>query len=248
MYFLYIGLILFCLYIGLETIKQTLYFQPDTNCDDYTDDYENVFFECNSYTLHGLLYLTEESEKIILYCHGNAGNIGHRLNIMNQWKQEGYSIFMFDYPGYGLSKGNPSEKSLYQSGEEALKYLLKTKKKKNIILYGESIGCSVASYLATTFNIDKLILQSGFISMKEVAKDYLPSYCHLLLFIVNEFNTYQYLSKFNGKLMILHSKEDEIIFFRHAEQLKIFSTEFIEIQGTHNEPMIDYKKLIKFID
>jgi len=250
MYYLliFVPILLFVLYVGLETLKQNIYFFPNTHCDHYDHTYKNIFIETDKYNIHGWLYDSQEKDKIVIFFHGNAGNIGNRLNIMKQWQDAGYSILLFDYPGYGLSKGRPSEQSLYESSEEVLKYILKTKKKKDIVLYGESIGCSVASHVAVKFNINYLILQSGFISIKEVGKDFLPDYLHWFLHIIKDFNTYDILSKYNGKLMILHSKDDEIISFRHAESLKDFSTEFYEIHGNHNNPQFDFLKITNFIE
>ena len=247
-YLIFIMILLFSLYVGVETIKQLVYFHPDTNCNHYPIFYKNVFIEENGFNIHGWFHESEEKNKIIIFFHGNAGNIGNRFHIMKQWEDHGYSIFIFDYPGYGLSKGNPTEKSLYKSSEEVIKYILKFKQKKDIVLYGESIGCTVASYIATKYNINTLVLQSGFISIKEMGKDYLPIYLHKPMDLINDFNTYDILSKYNGKCLILHSKEDEIIKFRHAESLKDFSSDFIEIQGTHNNPQIDIKKITNFIE
>lgn len=247
MYLFLVPIIFFILYVVFETVKQAIYFFPSTTCN-YPNIYKNIFIEENNHNIHGWLYETEESPKIILYCHGNAGNIGNRLHIMKEWQDKGYSIFLFDYPGYGLSKGNPTEKSLYSSTEEALKYLLKFKSKKDIILYGESIGCSVATYVANKYNIETVILQSGFSSIKEVGKDYLPNYLHWILKLIKDFDTYKYLSQHNGRSLIMHSKDDEIIKYRHAEKLNDFSTEFYEIKGTHNNPIYNLDKVIEFIE
>jgi esterase/lipase len=248
MYFIgFVLILLFSLYVGFETLKQKLYFYPDTNCDNYPNIYKNVFIEENDFNIHGWLYESQANEKIIIFFHGNAGNIGNRQHIMKEWSNQGYSIFIFDYPGYGLSKGNPTEKSLYASAELVLKYVLKFKQKKNIVLYGESIGCSVATHIANKFNMNNLVLQSGFSSIKEVGKDFIPHYLQWLLYFIKDFDTYKELSTYNGKTLVLHSKDDEIIPFHHAETLRDFS-ELYEIHGSHNNPVYEILKIVEFIE
>lgn len=243
---LFVIIIIFIVYVSFETLKNYLYFQPNKDCSKYENnkDYENVFID----DIHGWLYESEEKNKIIVYFHGNAGNIGSRINIMEQWKNQGYSIFIFDYSGYGLSKGNPSVKTFYSNAEKVMDFILSFQKIENVVLYGESIGCSVVSYISSKYDVNKIILQSGFISMKEIGKDFLPSFLQWILYLINDFDTYKFLISYKGKCLILHSKEDEIVNFRHGKKLSEISSDFIEMQGSHNNSIYDIKEVIQFIE
>jgi len=210
--------------------------------------YENIFIEENGFNLHGWLYESEESDKILVYFHGNAGNIGNRLARLKQLERMGYSIFIYDYPGYGLSKGYATEKSLYDSAKVVIEYILSFKDKKNLILYGESIGCAVATHVADAYDIQTLILQSGFLSMKEMGKDILHPNLHGLLLFVNEFDTASIMARYNGRCLVMHSKDDEIIPYRHADELRNKVERIYDIHGSHNDPIFDTKQLVEFID
>ena len=243
---LIILLILFSLYIGIESIKQKLYYYPNINCENYNNNFDNIFIDDDK--IHAWYSEYNPTDDIIFYCHGNSGNIGSRTHIIDMWNKQGFSIFIFDYPGYGLSKGTPSENKLYKCGEKSFEYLLNIKPKNKIILYGESIGCSVASHLAVKYKIDKLVLQSGFSSMKNLSHDILPSFLYFLGIFVYEFDISGKLLNYNGDVMLLHSKSDEIIPYKHAKILKNHTNNLYTIQGTHNNPIFDLKKIINFIN
>ena len=242
---MYIYLILlFIVFVAFNTAKQKIYFRPETNCDFYPVDIPDVFIHHDIHAWHSQ---STKSNKTILYCHGNAGNIGSRTDILKQWNDQGFSVLMFDYPGYGMSKGSPTEQSFYESGEKCMDYLLTQTNKNNIILYGESIGCSVASHLASKYGSSCVVLQSGFSSIKDVAKHYMPVFLDWLLPFFHEFNTYDNLKKYKGHLMIMHSKEDEIIPYSNAEKLSHHTTNLYEITGSHNRPQFDIKRVSQFM-
>lgn len=240
---LLISIILFAVYVGVHTVKQKIMFMPSDDISIYPDDIDDVYID----NIHAWYSTSTKTNKTVLYCHGNSGNIGGRANIVRRWNEFGYSILMFDYPSYGLSTGQATEKSVKESAVKCLEYLLKHVKKENIILYGESIGCSVAAYLAAEYNMPCLIFQSGFSSLKDLVVDYVPSFLSWISEICTEFDTYSYLKKFNGKLLLLHSQEDEIIPYSHAQKMNIYATKLITIEGSHNFPKINMDDLIGFI-
>jgi esterase/lipase len=237
-------IVLFVIFVAFSTIKQKLYFRPDTNVSSYPDDVPNIMIDEQIHAWH----IQSPTSKTILYCPGNAGNIGGRLHVVDQWNQQGFSVLMFDYPGYGLSKGYPTENSLYESGEQCMEYLLRTVKSKDIIVFGESIGCSVAAHLAQKYDVDRVVFQSGFSSMKDVVRHYIPVYLDWMLPFFPEFSTYDKLKKHQGELMILHSREDKIIPFSNAEKLGDFTTNIYEINGSHNRPQFEIDKVAAFMN
>ena len=244
---MFVGILIlfFVLYVASNTMKQKIYFQPSIDVSKYPDDVPYVMIDDQ---IHAW-YIQGTSSKTILYCHGNAGNIGGRLGTLYKGVDQGYSVLMFDYPGYGFSKGYPTESTFYESGERCMNYLIKNDVDvKNIVLYGESIGCSVAAYLTTKFDVRKTVLQSGVSSIRDVAAHYIPSWMDWVLPMFPEFNTHECLKSYTGDLMVIHSRNDEIIPFSNAEKLSDYTTNLYEIDGTHNVPLINMKKVVDFIE
>lgn len=186
---------------------------------------------------------------IFLFAHGNSGNISNRLENQNiKFLLKLGSVILFDYRGYGYSTGEPSEQGLKDDILAIWNHITKTLKYEpdNIILYGESLGCSCVSWLGSylTDNNMKLpksiIMQSGYYSLKEVASDlFHPILSYLVL---NEFNNNKYIkniknNKKNYLIILLHSKKDGMINYNHSNKLATENYCIIhEIQGTHNNP------------
>ena len=179
----------FILYVGLHSAKQKIYFQPNIECNGYPVDIPDIWVS----GLHAWYLKSNKMDKTILYFHGNAGNIGSRIDTLYKWHDQGFSIVLYDYPGYGMSKGYPTEKSLYDSGDKMIEYLLSHINKVNIILYGESIGCPVDTHVANSHDISRIVLQSGFSSMKEMASILIPWWLDWFLPFIDDFNTYKLL-------------------------------------------------------
>jgi len=175
---------------------------------------------------------------VILFCHGNAGNISYRLDSLLIFNRLGLSTFIFDYRGYGDSIGRPSEQGTYIDAETAWNYLVHTRKipSRDIIILGRSLGGSIAAWLAKEKQPGLLIIESSFTSLKDVVKDILPWFPTIL--IKNyQYDTRQYLADIHCPVLIIHSQDDEVIPFWHGK--KLFDTvkgskEFIEIEGPHN--------------
>ena len=104
----------------------------------------------------------ENSNRVLLFCHGNAGNISHRLESILLFHQLGLNVFIFDYRGFGASEGRPSEQGTYQDVAGAWAYLRNEMqfKSKDIILFGRSLGATIASWLACQENPLALVIES----------------------------------------------------------------------------------------
>ncbi|UCC16592.1 MAG: alpha/beta fold hydrolase, partial [Dehalococcoidales bacterium] len=121
--------------------------------------------------ISGWFVTVENSRGVVLFCHGNAGNIGHRLESIRIFAELGLDVLIFDYRGYGESEGKPSELNTYGDAEAAWKYLVEERHidPGKIIVFGRSLGGGVASYIASGFSPGMLILESTFSSLPEVA-------------------------------------------------------------------------------
>lgn len=196
--------------------------------------------------LHSLYFKNNTKDTIIIYCHGNAGNIYSRLHMINVLKRYG-SILLFDYRGYGKSSGVPTELGLKKDIMAVWNY---TKKElgypaQNVVLYGESLGCFPTLWLGKERKAsDKpkcLILQSGFSCLKDIVSDIGPKF--LENFLIYDFDNLELIKSIKADIpiLIIHSPSDEIININHAFRLIIANrnVNFLRIHGTHNEPVFD---------
>ena len=209
--------------------------------------HQDVYLHDGLVKLHGWFVQqnTTGLHHTILLSHGNGSNLSGRSDLIQTLLHLGLNICIYDYPGYGQSTGNPSERGFYQSGEVFMDYLIHQKEipVTQIIPMGESIGCAVAAYLAQKYHTSKLILLSGFSSIKEMFYGLLPTYLSplkILGFLLTEFPTDQYLTQFQGQTLLLHSQDDEIVPFKHAlSNSQIKGCQLLKIGGTHNQPVFE---------
>ncbi|MEX0602220.1 MAG: alpha/beta fold hydrolase, partial [Bacteroidota bacterium] len=122
--------------------------------------------------LHGWLVRHETPVATLIMAHGNAGNISHRLDLIRRLRQTGFTVFIFDYRGYGRSEGSPGESGVYKDGRAAFDHVVRLEgiDSARIILFGTSLGGAVATDVATQRPGSALILESTFTSARDMAK------------------------------------------------------------------------------
>ena len=243
-----VGLILFLFYAVILVIvyfkqERMLYF-PEKEIWQTPDNISLKYDEINFKTKDGFnisgWYIPAENEKgVLLFCHGNAGNISHRLESINIFNSLNLSVLIFDYRGYGKSEGKPSEHGTYLDAEAAWDYLINVKGKspKEIIIFGRSLGGAVAAEIAVRKNPAALIIESCFTSVPELGKTFYP-WLPVKLISKFKYSTIDKIGSINCPKLIIHSPEDEIISFRHGKALyenALQPKEFLKIKGGHNE-------------
>jgi len=205
--------------------------------------FESVRFRtADELELSGWFIPGDSSRGVVLFCHGNAGNISHRLESIQIFHRLGLDVFIFDYRGYGQSEGKPTELGTYEDAEAAWWYLIEERQviPGYVIVFGRSIGGAVASRLAQRHKPRVLILESTFTSMRDVAATLYP-YFPVRRFLRFEYNTAEHLSRVECPVLIIHSRDDEIMPFSQGQQLFEVANEpktFLEITGTHNEGFV----------
>ncbi len=175
----------------------------------------------------------------LLFCHGNAGNISHRLESIRQFHQLGLNVFIFDYRGYGESEGTPTEAGTYRDAEAARRYLVETRglAPERIVYFGRSLGAAIAAWLATQHPPRALIVESGFTSVPDFGAEIYP-WLPVRLLARLRYPTQEYLRSARAPVLVVHSRADEIVPFHHGERLYDAAgtpKEFLEIQGGHND-------------
>lgn len=208
-------------------------------------EYEDAFFKTkDGVGLHGWFIPAKDSFATILYCHGNAGNISHRIEIAQMFNQRKMNFFIFDYRGFGKSKGIPTEKGTYLDAEAAYHFLIDKKDidPSRVVIYGKSIGAAIAIDLATKVNAAALIVESSFLSTRAMAREIYP-FLPFWLFIRSKYNADSKINKVDIPKLIIHSQNDEIVPFAHGQKLFDLAKpakEFYVMRGGHNDAFYIY--------
>ena len=223
------------------------------NPSDLGMKYEDVYFNAEDGTkLHGWFLPEKNADFTILLCHGNAGNVSDRLMILSILKKIPVQILIFDYRGYGLSQGTPDEKGFYKDAKAAYNHLIDRGIDQNkIVPFGRSLGVAVATNLCSYAQVAGVILDSGFTSTPDLAAKIYP-FLPVKLFMKTRYNSLELVPDINVPKLFIHSWNDEIIPFSHAESLYKAAAEpkkLLKIRGSHNEAFVesekDFKKGIK---
>ncbi|HEX9593766.1 MAG TPA: alpha/beta hydrolase [bacterium] len=188
--------------------------------------------------LDAWLIPTAKPRATLLFCHGNAGNISHRLDSLRLFHDLGLTTLIFDYRGYGRSTGNPSEEGTYRDAAAAWQYLTQQRHlpPEEIVLFGRSLGAAVAAELATHHRPGALILESAFTSVPEMAVTLYP-YLPVRWLARLHYPTADYLAATTCPVLVVHSRDDEIIPFTHGQHLFAAAPQpkqLLELHGDHN--------------
>jgi hypothetical protein len=250
------GIISILLFIGLLIVyvkymeNKGIYY-PDKHLRvtprDKGWDYEDVYFVSeDGAKLNGWFIPVSRAHGTVLFCHGNAGNISHRLEIIGIFHNLGLNVFIFDYRGYGRSSGVPSEKGFYRDARAAYDYLIKRRgiNKDKLVIYGKSIGANVAIELAAWREAGALISESAFTSARDMAGELYP-FLPARWLISIKYDALSRVKNIKIPKLIIHSTEDEIVPFSHAERLFAVASEpkeFYRMRGDHNYATLTAKK------
>jgi len=202
-------------------------------------EYEDVWLQTEEgVRLHGWYLPYPGARRVLLFFHGNAGNISHRQASLEIFHRLGLNVLILDYRGYGRSEGRPSEAGLYEDARAAWDYLLEVRgvAPSDIVLFGRSLGGAVAAELASRVQPGALILESTFSSARDLAREIYPLLSWLIVRRF-EFDTAARLRTVSCPVQVVHSRDDEIIPF--ALGLRVFEAArepkaFHELRGDHN--------------
>jgi len=206
-------------------------------------DYEDISLQTfDGVKLHGWFVPAAAPKGTVLMFHGNAGNISHRLETIAIFHNMGYNAMIIDYRGYGRSEGSPGEEGTYRDAEAAWGYLTRTRKidPDKIVIFGRSLGAAVAAWLAVEKHSAGLIIESAFTSVPDRGAELYKFLPVRFLARIN-YDTLGRIGKLRCPLLVIHSRDDEIIPYHHGEKLFEAAKEpkrFQEISGGHNDGFI----------
>lgn len=200
--------------------------------------------------LHAWHVPAASNRATLLFFHGNAGNISHRLDSIRIFHELGLSVLILDYRGYGRSQGSPSEEGTRRDARAAWRQLVEDRglAPGEIVVFGRSLGAAVAAELARGREPAAVILESAFTSVPDIAQEaywFLPARW-LSRF---EYATAEYVAEIPAPVLVIHSEDDEIIPFHHGRAVFEAAREpkrLLVLRGDHNTGFLisesDYRR------
>lgn len=167
--------------------------------------------------LHAWFFPRPRPLASMLFCHGNAGNVSHRLENAAHLLRAGFQVLLFDYRGYGHSTGQPSEKGLYEDAAAAWSALVeRADAGRPRIIFGRSLGGAVAVDLASRVDADGLIIESTFTSIRSLARLFLPL---PLPDLPVKYDSLSKIGEISTPLLVVHGDRDELVPFADGQAL-----------------------------
>ncbi|MEK6653204.1 MAG: alpha/beta hydrolase [Nitrospirota bacterium] len=245
-YVVIIGLVLGYLFlVGFVYIRQgSMLYYPSREIEatpwNIGLDFEEISLKTKDGINISAWYIPAENERgVVLFCHGNAGNISHRLDSTLIFHDLNMSVLIFDYRGYGKSEGSPTENGTYLDAESAWDYLVNVRhvKPEKIILFGRSLGSAIAAETAIRRKAGAIIIESGFTSIPDLGAKFFPQ-LPVRLISRYHYSTIDKVSMIDIPKLFIHSRQDELIPFEQG--IRLFEKasapkEFLQITGSHND-------------
>jgi fermentation-respiration switch protein FrsA (DUF1100 family) len=182
----------------------------------------------------------------VLFFHGNAGNISHRLDYLEMFNRLRYSTLIVDYRGYGQSTGSPGEQGTYRDAQASWDYLrhARAAREQDIVVVGESLGGAVAAWLAARERPRAVVLASTFTSVPDLGAQVYPFLPVRLLSRIR-YDTLAAVKAIKSPLLVAHSREDDIIPYAQGRALYEAANEpkqFLDLAGGHNDGFLFMRK------
>lgn len=195
------------------------------------------------------IYFKRNSDKLIIFYHGNAGSACDRKFIKDHLEKLGFSYIFVEYAGYSNDKEKPAQKLLMKDVEN-VNYFLENREFNSIVIMGESLGSSLALYHSSLAKENKLLLISPFFTLSNLAKKVFPFYPISLMLLDNYDNT-KWMEGVNN-VLIIHGNIDNIIPISESKKLfdkiRAKSKQFIEISGGNHNDIYSFDRTWSAID
>ncbi len=249
-------ILLAVLVLMLYFFQEKLIFLPSKLPQDYTYDFPQNFEEIfishsDGAKLNALHFRQDNPKGVILYFHGNAGDLSRWGQMALPFVSLGYDVVMMDYRTYGKSTGKLSEAALQSDAQLFYDYTKKEYNNLPIVLFGRSLGTGIATHLASKNEAKQLILETPFYSLVDVAKERFP-FLPVKMLLKYKFNSNLYISKIKYPVTIFHGTDDSVV--PYDSGLKLFQSmdnsakEMITIpDGEHNN-LIEFEAYRKGVE
>ena len=233
------------LWWALRAFERTNVYIPSRNLEAKPSDmglsYEDVVLTTEDMvSLHAWWVPSDKPVATLLFCHGNAGNISHRLESIRIFHELDLNVLIFDYRGYGRSTGRPSEEGTYRDARAA--YAHARSIGHPVVIFGRSLGGAIAIDLASRVDdAAALIVESSFTSTVAVGKDIYP-FLPVTWIVTILYDSISKIPAVRCPVLVIHSPDDDIIPYHHGRELFEAAPEtkhFLEISGDHNGGFFD---------
>jgi alpha-beta hydrolase superfamily lysophospholipase len=230
--------------IALFYLQDYFLFHPTPLERSYQYKFDTPFAEVDipfneTDTLNMVQFFPTDSVRkgVVLYFHGNRGNINRYAKFAVNFTKQGYEVWMEDYPGFGKTVSVRNEKILYQQAEQVYRMAASKYKKDSIIIYGKSFGTGIAAYVASVYNCKELILETPYYSIPSLFS------CYAFIYPTSRMANYkiptnEFLQEVKAPIAIFHGTDDGVIPYRCAAKLKSVlkpTDQFITIEdGSHH--------------
>jgi hypothetical protein len=212
-----VALMLAALLSGCDALINSQIFFPEKRLDASPADYGLAWEEMHPITSDGLSLHAWHvpalgSRHLLLYSHGNAGNISHRLDRIARFHRMGLSVFIYDYRGFGQSEGSPDEQGLYRDAEaaQAQARAMADAQGQKLVLLGRSLGGVAAVWLASRRPVEGVILESTFTNLGAMARSVYPL-PGLETWLKGRFNSLGRMAAIKAPLLVVHGQRDSIV-------------------------------------
>ena len=199
-------------------------------------------------------FLKNKSFKTLVFFHGNAGRLENRIYKLNHLSDLNLNYLIFAYRGFNGNNGKPTEEGIYKDSKAVINWLnSKGIKKKDIILYGESLGGAVAIEIAQKESFAGIILESTFTSMIDMGQKYYPIFPVSFL-LKDKYETKNKIKNLNSPTLVMHGKKDKVVPFYMGEKIydllntpkyKYFTNNDDHMMEFNDQLVINIKKFIE---
>ena len=240
--------LLVLIFIGFYFMQKKLIFLPTKLAANYEyifqEPFEEIFLESEDGSkLNAVHFKIEKPKGLILYFHGNAGDLSRWGEIAAELTKLQYDVLIMDYRTFGKSTGTISEKNLFDDAQLFYDYALKSYSEAEIIVFGRSLGTTFATFIASENNPKKLILETPFFNLEEAAKKRIP-FLPVKYFLKYQFSTNEFITSVKCPVVILHGTEDRVVPYASGKKLSelipVKRLTFITVTGGEHNDLVNY--------
>lgn len=232
----------------LYFLQESLIFHPTKLSKDYNFRFRGDFKEINVKSLDGetlnmLKFPSNLNKGVVLFFHGNGGNIAGWGNGFSLYTNNGFDVIYWDYRGYGKSDGKiRNEKQLLSDAQLIYDYLKKDYRESDIIVSGTSLGTGISTYISGKNNPKKLVLNSPYSSMKSLILEKMPFIPNML--IKYKLESDKYLEDVKCPIHMFHGQRDDLIPYAHSLKLKekYLEIELIPLENSGHNDIFESRK------
>jgi len=208
---------------SLYLLQEKILFRPTVLAQEYnfnfSHPFEELFIETNDDAIiNALQFRAKNSKGVVLYFHGNAGDLSRWGTVTEYFVDLNYDVFIMDYRSYGKSTGTLSEAALYEDAQLCYNVLKESYPENQITVYGRSLGTAMATKVAANNNPKQLILETPYFSIMDVARIRFP-FIPVSYILKYQLPTYQFISDVSCSIHMFHGTDDYIVPFSSGEKL-----------------------------